>query len=69
MDFMMDLRWSHCLRNGLAMDADVYDAATWSALTELSEISVAKGSSPVEVPDFTRGGWKTAEPLGIVDIR
>lgn len=69
MDFMMDLRWSHCLRNGLAMDADVYDAATWSALTELSEISVAKGSSPVDVPDFTRGGWKTAEPLGIVDIK
>ena len=50
------------------MDADVYDAATWSALTELSEISVAGGSSPVEVPDFTRGGWKSAEPLGIVDV-
>ena len=68
MDFMMDLRWSNCLENGLPMDADVYDAATWSALTELSEISVAGGSSPVEVPDFTRGGWKSAEPLGIVDV-
>lgn len=68
MDFMMDLRWSYCLMNGLPMDADVYDAATWSALTELSELSVAKGSAPVEVPDFTRGGWKTATPLGIVDM-
>lgn len=67
-DFMMDLRWSYCLMKGLAMDADVYDAATWSVLTELSELSVAKGSAPVEVPDFTRGGWKTAAPLGIVDI-
>jgi predicted dehydrogenase len=69
MDFMMDLRWSFCLKNGLPMDADVYDAATWSCLTELSERSVANGSVPVPVPDFTRGGWQTALPLGIVDLR
>jgi len=35
---------------------------------ELSERSVKNRSSSVDVPDFTRGGWKTAEPLGIVDI-
>lgn len=68
MDYKMDLRWAHCLMNGLPMDADVYDAATWSVLTELSELSVSKGSMPVEVPDFTRGGWQTAAPLGIVDV-
>ena len=68
MDFMMDLRWSYCLMKGLPMDADVYDAATWSCLTELSERSVAGGSVPLEVPDFTRGGWKSARPLGIVDV-
>lgn len=61
MDYKMDLRWSHCLMNGLAMDADVYDAATWSCLTELSEKSVSAGSAPLEVPDFTRGRWKDAE--------
>jgi hypothetical protein len=37
---------------------DVYDAATWSVPGPLSEISLAKGSSPVKFPDFTRGRWK-----------
>lgn len=52
MDFKMDLRWAQSLQRGEPMDADVYDAATWSCLTELSERSVAAGSAPVEVPDF-----------------
>ena len=34
---------------------DVYDAASWSAPAPLSEMSVAKGSAPVQFPDFTRG--------------
>jgi hypothetical protein len=38
---------------------DVYDAATWSVLSPLSEVSVSRGGSPVEIPDFTRGKWKT----------
>ncbi len=69
MDFMMDLRWSYCLKNALPMDADVYDAATWSSLVELSELSVKQSSTPITVPDFTRGRWKTAKPLGIVDVK
>ncbi len=52
MDFKMDLRWAQCLQRGEPMDADVYDAATWSCLTELSERSVSAGSMPVDVPDF-----------------
>ncbi|RIV21454.1 gfo/Idh/MocA family oxidoreductase [Fibrisoma montanum] len=38
---------------------DVYDAAAWSAISPLSEQSIAQGSKPVEIPDFTRGKWKT----------
>ena len=68
MDFMMDLRWAYCLQNGLPMDADVYDAATWSVLTGLAAKSIAKRSSAVDIPDFTRGNWKLAKPLGIVDV-
>ena len=68
MDFLMDLRLCHCLQNGLPLDIDVYDTALWSSLVELSERSVLRGGAPVEVPDFTRGGWKTAEPLGIVTV-
>lgn len=62
MDWLMDLRWTWCLRNGLPMDADVCDAATWSCLAELSAQSVAAGSAPLDFPDFTRGGWKSAPP-------
>ncbi len=63
MDFIMDWRLIDCLRNGLPMDMDVYDAATWSCITPLSEWSIANGSAPIEVPDFTRGAWKTNTPV------
>ena len=45
---------------------DVYDAAAWSAISELSERSVAKRSKSLDVPDFTRGRWKKNKPLGII---
>ena len=51
---------------GLPLDQDVYDAAAWSAIAPSSETSVANRSRPVDVPDFTRGGWRTREPLGVV---
>ena len=51
----------YCLRNGLPLDQDVYDAAEWSCLTELSGLSIAYGSMPVEVPDFTRGDWNKVQ--------
>ena len=58
MDFIMDYRLIYCLRNGLPLDQDVYDAAEWSAIIELSRISVENSSVPVLIPDFTRGAWK-----------
>ena len=67
MDFIMDWRLIHCLRNGLPLDQSVYDAAAWSSIVELSEISCRNGSNAVEVPDFTRGVWKDTLPLGIVE--
>lgn len=60
MDFIMDYRLIYCLHNGLPLDEDVYDAAEWSAIGPLSEISVKNGSMPVEIPDFTRGAWNKA---------
>ena len=61
MDFIMDYRLIYCLRNGLPLDQDVYDAAEWSCLTELSGLSIAYDSMPVEVPDFTRGDWQKVQ--------
>lgn len=63
MDFIMDYRLIYCLRNGLPLDQDVYDAAEWSSLVELTEISVRNGSVPVEIPDFTRGDWNKLQKL------
>lgn len=63
MDFMMDWRLIDCLRNGLPLDQDVYDAALWSAVSPLGEKSVAKKSRSVDVPDFTRGAWKNNKPV------
>lgn len=65
MDFMMDWRLIDCLRNGLPLDQDVYDAALWSCITPLSEWSVANRSNSIDVPDFTGGSWKTNKPVPI----
>lgn len=69
MDFIEDYRLIECLRWGEPMDMDVYDGAAWSAVSALSERSIRRRSSSVDVPDFTRGAWKTRAPLGVVDGR
>jgi hypothetical protein len=66
MDFLEDWRLVVCLRNGWPTDQNVYDAACWSAIAELTERSVAARSRPVDVPDFTRGRWRATPPLSIV---
>lgn len=66
MDYVLNCRLIHCLRNGLPLDIDVYDTAAWSAVSALSEKSVATRGASVDFPDFTRGGWKTGKPLEIV---
>ena len=66
MDFLMDWRLIDCLRNGLPLDQDVYDAALWSAIAPLSEWSVAHKSNSIEVPDFTKGSWKKNQPVDIL---
>jgi hypothetical protein len=52
-----DWRLIDCLRNGLPVDMDVYEAAASSSIIPLSELSVKKRSA-VEIPDFTNGAWK-----------
>ena len=65
MDFMMDWRLIDCLRNGLPLDQDVYDAALWSCVAPLSEWSVANRSNSINVPDFTCGTYKSNVPVDI----
>ena len=66
MDFLMDWRTIDCLRNGLPLDINVYDAASWSSIGPLSETSVANHSAAVQIPDFTSDSWKTNQPVDIL---
>lgn len=68
MDYIEDYRLIQCLREGKPQDMDVYDGAAWSAVIELSERSINARSQSVDCPDFTRGGWRTATPLGVVSV-
>jgi predicted dehydrogenase len=67
MDYIEDYRLIQCLLRGEPMEMDVYDAAALSAVTELSERSIAGRSKTVDFPDFTRGKWKERPPVGIVE--
>ena len=68
-DAMVAWRIVDCLRNGIPLDIDVYDAALWSSIVPLSEWSVANRSNSVEVPDFTAGAWKTNERGMDINLR
>jgi predicted dehydrogenase len=63
MDYLMEYRLIYCLRNGLPLDMDVYDAASWSSIIELSEKSVLSESKKIDIPDFTRGEWNKRQQL------
>ncbi|RPH28485.1 MAG: gfo/Idh/MocA family oxidoreductase [Bacteroidales bacterium] len=63
MDYIMDYRLIYCLRHGLPLDQDVYDAAEWSSIIELSEKSVDNFSMSVKIPDFTRGAYNEIDKI------
>lgn len=66
MDFVEIYRLIDNLNKGLPLDMDVYDAASWSVVSPLSEISVEMEGVPVKFPDFTRGKWQEKRELGIL---
>ena len=68
MDYIEDYRLIKCLREGLPTDMNVYDAAALSAVVDLSVQSNAGRARTMDVPDFTRGRWRTNPKLGIVGV-
>ena len=62
MDFLVVHAFLECLKRGMPFLLDVYDLATWSAITPLSEASVARGGEVQHIPDFTQGKWMTRKP-------
>ena len=68
MDFLMLLRLAWCLQMGQPLDMNVYDLAAWCSLNELTEKSADSRGRSMDVPDFTRGAWKTQKPWGFEDV-
>ncbi len=65
-DYMELHQFVKAVRSQSQTPIDVYDAATWSVITPLTEQSVASKSAAVDFPDFTRGKWATTKPVDIV---
>lgn len=57
MDYLVLRAFIHSIQEQIPPPIDVYDAASWMAVTALSEESIAAGSQPVAIPDFTGGRW------------
>jgi hypothetical protein len=57
MDYLVLRAFVESIQNNVEFPIDVYDTASWMAITCLSEDSIAKGGAPVSIPDFTRGKW------------
>ena len=67
-DFFIVRAFLESIRNEKSPPIDVYDAASMSVICPLSEQSIANNSSSVEIPDFTRGKWKTNKAIfGLTD--
>ena len=63
-DFLEIWYWLKSLREKTPPPLGIYDAVTWACIEPLSVESVARGSVPLEIPDFTRGRWKSATRRG-----
>ncbi len=62
MDFFVIQAFVESAKQNIAPPLDVYDAAAWSAITPLSELSIENNGEPQNFPDFTRGMWIKRKP-------
>lgn len=69
MDFFVVHAFVEALKAGAPMPIDIYDAVAWSAITPLSEASIADGSRTLEFPDFSEGAWRGRAPVFALDGR
>ncbi|MDH5365858.1 MAG: Gfo/Idh/MocA family oxidoreductase [Cyclobacteriaceae bacterium] len=69
MDYFVLNAFIEAVKNKEPMPLDVYDCASWMAVTTLSENSIAQGSKPMTFPDFTRGRWMNRKPIFGFDDR
>jgi predicted dehydrogenase len=63
MDFFVDHAFIESIKRKVDFPLDVYDLASWYAITPLSEKSIAQGGQVQSIPDFTRGKWQKRKPV------
>ncbi|MCL4107794.1 UNVERIFIED_CONTAM: hypothetical protein GTU68_027179 [Idotea baltica] len=61
-DFFVMNAFIESVKANVAPPMDAYDAAAWSAVTPLSELSIENNGEPQDFPDFTRGTWIKRKP-------
>lgn len=69
MDYLVLRGFLEAIQQGTPMPIDVYFTAALMAITPLSEQSIACGSLPVAIPDFTEGKWLTARDEAVGPYR
>ncbi|PWG01768.1 Gfo/Idh/MocA family protein [Sphingosinicella humi] len=69
MDFFVIHAFIEALKAGDPMPIDIYDAVAWSAITPLSEQSIANGNRTLDFPDFTDGAWRERKPIFALNDR
>lgn len=69
MDYFVVRAFVEALKAGAAMPIDIYDAVAWSAITPLSEQSIAQENRTLDFPDFTDGGWRDRQRIFALDDR
>ena len=69
MDWFVVHAFIEALKADAPMPIDIYDAVTWSAITPLSEQSIASGYQTLAFPDFTDGQWRARKPIFAFDDR
>ena len=67
MDYFMVATFIDALLKNKDMPINVYDAACWCAITPISEHSIKNGNKSCEIPDFTRGKYKTTRQKDLFD--
>lgn len=68
MDWFLLNDFVQCIKLNIEFPFDVYDLATWYAVTPLSEVSVKTNSAPQVMPDFTQGKYRERKPVFGYDI-
>ena len=61
-DFFLMNAFVESAKQNIVPPMDAYDAAAWSAVTPLSELSIENNGEPQDFPDFTRGNWIKRKP-------